>query len=492
MRLRRAIAAVLPIGVIALVPSIAQGDSIVYVDHSGHVAIAKPDGTGARTVTSNTGWKWPSQSDGGTVAALAPAGDVRLMNQAGSLTGDVKTPSSVSGGFDVTLYPRISPDGSKVAYGNLDPSNGASVYWGPTNTTSFSRPNQSLGQEDMTAPSWVDSTKMLLTHYGETVTDTQKQLYFYSAGNGDNTETGWGIDPYTPSFINGDSWEATNFAGAINRQETAVAFAMDDGGDHAVIHVFPTTGNPPQLDTSRGCQLTLLPNGSDSIADDGEISPSFSPDGSRFAYATDAGVWIATVPTDFSDCSGLSSTLTITGGSYPYWSPAGIKSLLSVKKSGTGLGSVTSSPAGISCGSTCSHLYNQGTTVILTAHAASGSRFAGWSGAGCAGTGTCTVTMNANRAVTATFTRIPPPNTTITSHTVRPVKRTASFSFTGSGGVAPLHFKCKLDGAAYTSCTSPKSYSGLKVGSHTFRVEAIDSRGMVDPTPATYGFKVTG
>jgi hypothetical protein len=41
--------------------------------------------------------------------------------------------------------------------------------------------------------------------------------------------------------------------------------------------------------------------------------------------------------------------------------------------------------------------------VTLTATAASGSTFAGWSGGGCSGTGTCTVTMTADKSVTANF-----------------------------------------------------------------------------------------
>jgi uncharacterized protein (DUF2141 family) len=76
---------------------------------------------------------------------------------------------------------------------------------------------------------------------------------------------------------------------------------------------------------------------------------------------------------------------------------------LSVIKSGTGSGMVTSNPSGIDCGSDCSESYDQGTSVTLTATAASGSTFTGWSGGGCSGTGTCTVTMNAAMSVTATF-----------------------------------------------------------------------------------------
>jgi endo-1,4-beta-xylanase len=75
---------------------------------------------------------------------------------------------------------------------------------------------------------------------------------------------------------------------------------------------------------------------------------------------------------------------------------------LTVTKSGSGSGTVTSSPSGINCGSTCSASYASGASVTLTATPASGSTFAGWSGA-CNGTATCTVSMTAARSVTATF-----------------------------------------------------------------------------------------
>ncbi len=76
---------------------------------------------------------------------------------------------------------------------------------------------------------------------------------------------------------------------------------------------------------------------------------------------------------------------------------------LTVNKSGTGGGTVTSAPTGINCGATCSWTYASGTSVVLTATAASGSTFAGWSGSGCTGTGTCTVTMTGATSVTASF-----------------------------------------------------------------------------------------
>ena len=73
---------------------------------------------------------------------------------------------------------------------------------------------------------------------------------------------------------------------------------------------------------------------------------------------------------------------------------------LTVNRGGTGIGTVTSSPAGINCGSTCSTTFNSGAAVTLTATPASGSTFAGWSGTGCS---TGSVTMTATTTCTATF-----------------------------------------------------------------------------------------
>jgi Fe-S cluster biogenesis protein NfuA len=75
---------------------------------------------------------------------------------------------------------------------------------------------------------------------------------------------------------------------------------------------------------------------------------------------------------------------------------------LNVLKAGTGAGTVTSSPVGINCGSTCTANFAAGTQVTLAAQASAGSTFVGWSGA-CSVTGSCTVTLDAAKSVTATF-----------------------------------------------------------------------------------------
>jgi PKD repeat protein len=74
---------------------------------------------------------------------------------------------------------------------------------------------------------------------------------------------------------------------------------------------------------------------------------------------------------------------------------------LTVTKAGTGSGTVTSSPSGIDCGSTCSAQFTFGATVDLTATPDAGSVFDSWSGA-CSGS-SCSVTMTEARAATATF-----------------------------------------------------------------------------------------
>lgn len=76
---------------------------------------------------------------------------------------------------------------------------------------------------------------------------------------------------------------------------------------------------------------------------------------------------------------------------------------LSVSKTGTGIGAVTSSPAGINCGTSCSANFSSASNVRLTATPVSGSNFANWSGCTSTSGTTCDVTMTATKSVTANF-----------------------------------------------------------------------------------------
>ena len=103
-------------------------------------------------------------------------------------------------------------------------------------------------------------------------------------------------------------------------------------------------------------------------------------------------------------CSGTAATCTVqmTAARAVTASFSTVNFPLTVTRAGAGTGTVTSAPAGISCGTDCAESYAQYTAVTLTAAAGSGSLFSGWSGA-CTGTGSCSVTMSAARNVTATF-----------------------------------------------------------------------------------------
>jgi len=76
-----------------------------------------------------------------------------------------------------------------------------------------------------------------------------------------------------------------------------------------------------------------------------------------------------------------------------------------------------------------------------------------------------------------------PPQTTITG-APSSLTDSAQASFTFGASESGSHFECELDGAAWQSCTSPKSYDSLSDGSHEFSARAIDAAGNVDPTPA--------
>nr|ADI87729.1 peptidase S8/S53 subtilisin kexin sedolisin [uncultured Nitrospirae bacterium MY3-5B] len=140
---------------------------------------------------------------------------------------------------------------------------------------------------------------------------------------------------------------------------------------------------------------------------------------------------------------------------------------LSVSK--TGSGTVTSAPSGVSCGSTCTAPYVSGTSVVLTAAAASGYNFSSWSGCDSASGTKCTVTMSSNKSVTAVFTAV-------TSYTL-------SVSKTGSGTVtsAPTGISCgSACTAPYVSGTSvvltAAAASGYSFSSWTGCDSAIDTQ----------------
>ena len=151
---------------------------------------------------------------------------------------------------------------------------------------------------------------------------------------------------------------------------------------------------------------------------------------------------------------------------------------LTVTKGGTGSGTVTSSPSGINCGSDCSEAYNAGTPVTLTASPDTSSAFAGWSGA-CTGTGTCPVTMDAAKSVTATFNK--QTNITVTSPnggetwTAGSIY-TIAWNYTGDPGYY-LKIELLKGGLVVSTVTSYASKGSNGAGSYNWTIPSAQASG---------------
>jgi hypothetical protein len=182
----------------------------------------------------------------------------------------------------------------------------------------------------------------------------------------------------------------------------------------------------------------------------GPLTPSITP----FASGLGSGPWglaFDPVSNDFflTTWAGNPSNVIIQISGFSPPSPTPVTFPLTVSLTGTGAGSVTSTPPGISCQSDCTEDYLSGTTVTLTATPDAGSTFSGWSGA-CTGMGSCIVTMDSAKSVTATLEAIPVPTFTLT----------VSKAGTGSGTVTsnPTGINC---GASCTTQSLTLFNTGL-------------------------------
>lgn len=179
---------------------------------------------------------------------------------------------------------------------------------------------------------------------------------------------------------------------------SAAPLVLSNGGNSTTADIVVQSGGAQQF------TLTAATAGS------GSGSISANPPGPSYAAGT--VVTLIATPNAGSTFAGWSGACSGTGSCTVTMNSAQavtatfnlavtVNPTLTITTSGTGSGTVSPSPAGTSCGSGCLS-FAAGTVVALTAAPNTGSTFAGWSGA-CSGTGRCTVTMNSNQTVTATF-----------------------------------------------------------------------------------------
>ncbi|MBL8142094.1 MAG: hypothetical protein JNM38_13345 [Acidobacteria bacterium] len=178
----------------------------------------------------------------------------------------------------------------------------------------------------------------------------------------------------------------------------AGTFGSADGTGSAARFLEPTgvavdsVGNVYVMDTVNQRVRRITPAGVVTTIAGGRIG-STDGTGSAVAFAWPAGIAV----------DGTGNVYIADSFNHAIrWSGTTPPPTLSLTKTGSGTGTVTSSPAGLDCGATCAAAFDSDSLVALSATPVTGSVFGGWSGA-CTGRSTCRVTMSGAQAVTATF-----------------------------------------------------------------------------------------
>ena len=298
-----------------LAPSAASAASIVFIKDN-NVWLSAPNGSNERQVTTGGDWSFPSQADDGTIMATRGTQLFRLNRSGNQLAPPIIT--TFTYGAADWLGPVgdvISPDGVNQAYDGeiltspiCDPictsANEFLTLWG--SATTFSQPNQTLGQEDYVDPAWIDSSHLLLTSVGVLIA----QVATYTLGGGNNTEFQWFSDRGAQSLNDP----------AITPSGDKLAFIanVNDRLDNE-IRLYQTTGPPPEAAGDPANlpidECNLGPNNFSSYR------VSFSPDGQSLAYDAPNGIHLLTL-TGWPRCQGFTDKLIIPGGAFPYFGPA--------------------------------------------------------------------------------------------------------------------------------------------------------------------------
>jgi phospholipase C len=148
------------------------------------------------------------------------------------------------------------------------------------------------------------------------------------------------------------------------------------------------TSTPAGINCPTTCSATFAQNT--------QVTLSETPgSGNTFAGWSGACTGVAACSVTLTAAESVTATFSPTVTTPPSYA-------VTVTEAGTGTGTVTSTPAGINCPTTCSATFAQNTQVTLNETPAANNTFTGWSGA-CTGTATCSVTVTAAASVTATF-----------------------------------------------------------------------------------------
>jgi hypothetical protein len=339
MNLLRAVSIlVVSIAALAIGAATASADSVVYLK-DGNVWLTSPDASRQYQVTFDGGYDSPSQADDGTIVALHDKMLVRLDrsgHQKGDAIAGIGSPGP--GGGDVfygPYEPRVSPDGTKIAYwfgrySQYYASRCDCYLWHTTVHTTwthadhFTDPSSESDYTDgTTQPEWLTNDR-LLTSYG----GFSQNIWTYKIGVG-HGNTGSAAQFWFNVHLPDDYGYFDFGDPALSPDGTKLALT-DDGDVNtntrlwvAAVNGPAWVGEPPYTNDYLEDPLPQPPE-LKCQKDTGKVlNPTWAPDSDRLAFSLDDGVHVWDVP-DGLDCSTVRDRLLVAGGSQPDWGPADV------------------------------------------------------------------------------------------------------------------------------------------------------------------------
>jgi hypothetical protein len=193
----------------------------------------------------------------------------------------------------------------------------------------------------------------------------------------------------------------------------------------------------------------------------------------------------ASVFTGWSGCSSSgpnTCTVTLSQAQTVIATFASNTPTLTISEQGAGSGTVSSNPAGISCGNSCQANFPIGTLVTLSATPDPGSVFTGFSG-DCVATQGCQLALNQNHSITATFALNTPPHASLT---LSCTGLTCTYDGRGSSdpdGTIQTSTWAFGDASGATGATTTHTYT--HPGSYTVSLTITDNSGASTTTTTT-------
>jgi uncharacterized repeat protein (TIGR03803 family) len=359
----------------------------------------------------------------GTVFKVTPGGVLTPLHtftgtdgecpQAGLLRdadGNLYGTTTYGGGPGLGTVFKLALDGTLTTLHPFSGSDGASPQAGLVRAPDGTLYGTTLGDDG--ASNY--GTVFQLTPAGETYSfDT---IYTFSCADGACPH---GANPLGTLLRDPDgTLYGTTVAGGTANLGTV--FKLTPTGSLITLHSFSGTDGAPSAGLFRGTDGNLYGTTYGPCPYEDSGCTSASGYGTVFRLATDGSAFTALY--NFTGPDGANPQTPVIQGTDGYFygttsrgGGAGkrgvffflrVGNTLTLIPAGTGNGTVTSAPAGINCGATCSEVFPTTATVTLTPAPAVSSTFTGWSGTGitCPGTDPCSVPMTQAQTVTATFT----------------------------------------------------------------------------------------